>query len=71
MCLTIPGKIKLISGKTAVVEQNGKERNINLVLLNKVRIGDWLLILNDMAVEKITSSEANKIINLFNHEKCK
>jgi len=71
MCLTIPGKIKQISGKTAVIKQNNKLRKINLVLLDKVKIGDWILILNNMAVEKISSQEAKKIINLYKYEECK
>jgi len=71
MCLTIPGKIKKISGETAIIEQNNKLRKINLVLLNKLKIGDWILVLNNMAVEKISSQEAKKIINLYKYEKCK
>jgi hydrogenase expression/formation protein HypC len=68
MCLTIPGKIKQISGKTAVIEQNKKLRKINLVLLDKPKIGDWILVLNNMAVEKISCQEAKKIINLYKYE---
>jgi len=71
MCLTIPGKIKQIKGKTAVVKQRNKLRKISLALLDKLKIGDWILILNNLAVEKISSREAKKIINLYKYEKCK
>lgn len=71
MCLTIPGKIKKITGKTAVVEQNSKLRKISLALLDKSKIGDWILILNNMAVEKISKLEAQKIINLCKYEQPK
>ncbi|MCX6744154.1 MAG: HypC/HybG/HupF family hydrogenase formation chaperone [Candidatus Parcubacteria bacterium] len=71
MCLTIPGKIKRISGKTAVIEQNNKLRKISLAILDKLKIGDWILVLNNMAVEKISSLEAKKIINLYKYEQSK
>ena len=70
-CLTIPGKIKQISGKIAVIEQNSKLRKINLVLLDKLKIGDWILVLNNMAVERISAKEAKQIINLYKYEKSK
>jgi hydrogenase assembly chaperone HypC/HupF len=71
MCLTIPGKIKQISGKTAVIEQNRKLRKISLALLSKLKIGDWILVLNNIAIEKISSLEAKKIINLYKYEQNK
>lgn len=71
MCLSIPYKIKQISGKTAVIEQNRKLRQINLALIDKLKIGDWILVLNNMAVEKISSTEAKKIINLYQYGKNK
>ena len=71
MCLSIPYKIKEIKGKTAIIEHNQKNRQINLALMDKINIGDWILVLNDMAVEKISQSEAKKIINLYQYEKNK
>ncbi|OGY42028.1 MAG: hypothetical protein A2Y67_03015 [Candidatus Buchananbacteria bacterium RBG_13_39_9] len=71
MCLTIPGKIKKISGKTAIIEQQNKLRKINLILLDKLKIGDWILVLNNMAVQKISGLEAKQIINLYKYEQNK
>jgi hydrogenase assembly chaperone HypC/HupF len=71
MCLTIPAKIKKISGKTAIIEQQNKLRKINLVLLDKLKIGDWILVLNNMAVQKISGLEAKQIINLYKYEQNK
>jgi len=65
MCLTIPGKIKQLKGQTAVIEQNKNLHSVNVAILNDLKIGDWILVLNNMAVEKITNKEAKQIINLY------
>jgi hydrogenase assembly chaperone HypC/HupF len=67
MCLTIPAKIKQIKGKTAIIEQNRKFRDVDLALLGNLKIGDWILTLNNMAVQKISNFEAKQIINLYKH----
>jgi len=69
MCLSIPYKIEKIEGKKATVKtQNAKSRNIGLNLVKNLRVGDWVLVLNDLAVTKISSQEAKQIINLYKHE---
>ncbi|MFA5188045.1 MAG: HypC/HybG/HupF family hydrogenase formation chaperone [Patescibacteria group bacterium] len=72
MCLSIPYKIKKIIGQKAVVSTaNKKSREVSLNLLNKVKVGDWILALNNFAIQKIAAKEANQIINLYNYEKSK
>jgi biotin synthase len=65
MCLTIPGKIKLISGKTAVVEQNSNLLQVNINFIDNLNIGDWILYTTDYAVKKIDASEAQEIMELL------
>jgi hydrogenase expression/formation protein HypC len=67
MCLTIPGKIKKISGKTAIISIAKKDKKISLNLLNNLKLGDWVLTLHDLAVEKISAQEAKQIINLYKY----
>ena len=69
MCLSIPYKIKKINGSQATVESyDKKDRTIDTKLLEGIKIGDWVLILNNLAIEKISPQEAKQIINLYNHE---
>jgi 2-iminoacetate synthase len=65
MCLTIPGKIKLISGKNAVVEQNQNLLQVNVALLENLKVGDWILYTTDFAVKKIDANEAQEIMELL------
>jgi len=72
MCLSIPYKINKIKGKKALVNSvNKKNREINLNLLKNVKVGDWILALNNFAIQKITNKEAKQIINLYNYDKIK
>lgn len=65
MCLTIPGKIKQISGKTAVIEQNQNLLQVNVALLDNLNVGDWILYTTDFAVKKIDPEEAKEILSLL------
>ncbi|MBN1326180.1 HypC/HybG/HupF family hydrogenase formation chaperone [Candidatus Falkowbacteria bacterium] len=69
MCLSIPYQIKKISGQKATVNSyKKKNRIIDLNILPKVKVGDWVLVLNNFAVNKISASEAKQIINLYKYE---
>jgi len=58
-----------MEGSKATVESyDKKDRSININLLKDIKTGDWVLILNNLAIEKITEEEALQIINLYNHE---
>ncbi len=72
MCLSIPYRIKKITGNKAVVtKQNNKLVEIDIKLTPDLRKGDWVLLLNNMAIEKVSSEEAKQIINLYNYDKNK
>ena len=62
MCLTIPLKIKAIK-KTRAQLTDGRE--VNIALINSPRVGDWVLANADLAVSKITESEAKEINSLL------
>ncbi len=65
MCLTIPGKIKRILGKTALIEQNQNLLQVNVALLDNLKVGDWILYTTDYAVKKIDPNEAREILDLL------
>jgi len=64
MCLAIPVKIKEIS-KEKVISTEGKEIDISLIT-DKLNPGDYLLVHDSLAVNKLPKKEAEKIINVVN-----
>lgn len=69
MCLSIPYQIKKIKGQKAVVQSfSKKDKSIDIKLLKNIRAGDWVLSLNNFAIEKISNQEAQEIIKLYNYE---
>ena len=69
MCLSIPYKIKELAGDKAVVKSyDNKDRRIDVNLLPDLKIGDWILSLNNFAIQKISVQEAQNIIKLLNYE---
>jgi hydrogenase assembly chaperone HypC/HupF len=67
MCLSIPYKIKKINGAKATVEScQKKDRVISLDILPKAKVGDWVLALNNFAVQKISVTYAKQLQTLLN-----
>ena len=44
------------------------KHQINIELLAGLKVGDWILSLNNFATEKISADEAKSIINLYNYD---
>lgn len=68
MCLTIPKKVVTVQKNQAEVISKSGPSWVKTDLINSVKKGDWLLIQADLALEKITPAEANKILKLLNYE---
>jgi len=60
MCLTIPAKIISLRKKKALVDFNGQRKFVDLGFL-KVKIGDHVLIQNNVIVKKINKKEIEEI----------
>jgi len=65
MCLAIPNKVIKIEKGWAVVQSDGHEHRVNLDLVKDVKIGDYLLIHDEMALNKIPKTEAKKILKII------
>lgn len=66
MCLSIPYKIKSIKDKEAICDSHqNKNRVIALGIVPNLKRGDWILALNNFAVQKISANQAKKIIELY------
>jgi hydrogenase assembly chaperone HypC/HupF len=66
MCLATPVRIKLKvkSEKLKVIVDGNKEVDISLV--SDAKVGDWLLCHADLAVQKISESQALEVLELSN-----
>jgi hydrogenase expression/formation protein HypC len=65
MCLGVPVKIIEKKGKEAVAEFKGVKRIISLELLDKVKVGDYVILHAGFAIQKLDKEEALKTLRLF------
>ena len=66
MCLGIPGKILKIDGNKATTEMFGVERDISIMLVENIKVGDYVIVHAGSAISKIDEEEAQKTLELFN-----
>ncbi len=65
MCLAIPALITSIENDTAIASVGGTTVEINLSLVENVKVNDYVLIHCGFALEKIDAGEAAKTLELF------
>jgi hydrogenase expression/formation protein HypC len=68
MCLAIPGRVVEIvdeAGGIAKVEVGGVRRNVNVALLEAVRVGDYVLIHVGFALSRVDEHEAEETLRLL------
>ena len=65
MCLAIPMSVKEINGDMGVVESQGVRRDVGLMLMEDIKIGDWVLIHAGFAISKLNEQEAEETMDLL------
>ncbi len=68
MCLAIPGRIVEIvdeENSIAKVDIAGVKRNINIGMLDKTQVGDYVLIHVGFAMSKIDEHEAEETLRVL------
>ena len=68
MCLAIPGRVvELVDEerRLARVDVAGVRRNVNVALLDRVAVGDWVLIHVGFALSKVDEDEAHATLGLL------
>jgi len=65
MCLGIPMKIIKISGDKAVVSSGSTEREINIGLLKKLSINDYVIVHAGFAIEKLDKARAHETLDIL------
>jgi hydrogenase expression/formation protein HypC len=65
MCLSIPGRILSITEHIAEVDIGGVTTRANIVLLDNVRVGDYVLVHTGFAIQKYDRNDAEETLELF------
>lgn len=68
MCLATPIKVIKIKNQWADVSSGNHRHQVNLSLLKNVKIGDYLLIHNDLAIKKLPKKEAEEILKMIKQQ---
>jgi len=68
MCFATPGKVIKIKGKMATIKMPNHRHQVDISLLKNVKVGDYLLVHQKMAINKIPRAEAEKILKLKKEE---
>ena len=56
MCFALPHKVASVSNSKIVMEDG---RKVDFAMVKSVKKGDWLLVQSNLAVDKLTESQAN------------
>jgi len=65
MCLGVPAKILETGDGTAVVELGGVRREISVMLVDDVSVGEWVIVHAGFAIEKLSEDAAEQTLALF------
>jgi hydrogenase expression/formation protein HypC len=65
MCLSVPAKVVSIEGSMAEVSAGGTIFKAGLHMVENVKVGDYILLHAGFAIQKVSESEAEETIRLF------
>ncbi len=62
MCYAIPGEVTFLDGERATVDYGGVTKEANIALLDRVVIGDYVLVHAGFAIELLDRKSAKRAI---------
>lgn len=66
MCLAIPAQVvELLENDNAVIDVGGVRKEISLVLVEGVGVGDYVIVHVGYAINRLDPEEAEKTLQLF------
>jgi len=71
MCYAIPAKVLEIQDGTAKVDYGGVSKHVNISLMEKCTIGDYVLIHAGFAIEKLDKRSAEETLQIIRSEMSK
>ncbi len=68
MCIAIPKKVIKVDNTsfTAIIIDNDEEIKIDIALLDKIKVGDYIVIQSGVAIQSMSEIEANEIFKVWN-----
>ncbi|NWG09344.1 MAG: HypC/HybG/HupF family hydrogenase formation chaperone [Nitrososphaerales archaeon] len=65
MCLGVPGKLVKITGVKGIVSFGGAKMEVDLSLVEKPRVGEYVIVHAGFAIERIDRANARETIRLL------
>ncbi|MDR3552603.1 MAG: HypC/HybG/HupF family hydrogenase formation chaperone [Clostridia bacterium] len=65
MCVGVPARVESIADGMASVDAMGVRRSISVELLDRVAVGDYVMIHAGIAIARITAQEADETRELL------
>jgi hydrogenase expression/formation protein HypC len=65
MCLAVPMRVVKIEGSDAIVDLGGVKKQINLGLLEDVKLGEYVIVHAGFAIQKVNEKEAKETIEIL------
>lgn len=65
MCLAVPAKVVQLSGDEAVVDIGGSRMQADVSLLEKVAVGDYVLVHAGFAINRYEPEEAREVLSVL------
>lgn len=64
MCLAVPSKIISINNTMAIVDVYGARRDVSLLLIDDVNVGDYVLVHAGFAIQKVQEDIAEESLDI-------
>ena len=65
MCVAVPGKVVEIYDNECIVAFGKVKKKVNTLLIEDVKIGDYVLVHAGCGIEKVNKEEALETLKLF------
>jgi hydrogenase expression/formation protein HypC len=65
LCLAVPAKIIRIKGKKALADFGGIQREISLSLLDRIKLGDYVIVHTGFAIQKLDKKDAEETLRMW------
>jgi hydrogenase expression/formation protein HypC len=65
MCLAIPSKIVEIEDNMGVIDVEGVQKEVSLLLVEDPRVGDYVIVHAGFAIQKIDEAEASESLKIL------
>ena len=65
MCLAIPSRITKIENNIATIDIDGVQRKVSLLLLNNLKVGDYVIVHAGFALHKIDEEVALESLEIL------